>query len=93
MCTAHVLMRFCHLINHSFVCKAKEGRHARTSSKMLLLIFQNGLLNPSHISGFALQCDIALKKSICAKKITIILGYLLIKDINALMIYYFQLIP
>jgi hypothetical protein len=25
----YVKMRFCHLINHSFVCKAKEGRHIR----------------------------------------------------------------
>ena len=25
----YVIMRFCHLINHSFVCKAKEGRHIR----------------------------------------------------------------
>jgi len=29
MCTAHMLMRFSHLINRSFVCKAKEGRHIR----------------------------------------------------------------
>ena len=29
MCTAHVLMRFCHLIDRSFVCKVKEGRHIR----------------------------------------------------------------
>ena len=29
MCTAHVLMRFCHLIDGSFVSKAKEGRHIR----------------------------------------------------------------
>ena len=27
MCTAHVLMRFCHLIDRSFACKAKEGPH------------------------------------------------------------------
>ena len=27
MCTAHVLMRCFHLIDRSFVCKAKEGRH------------------------------------------------------------------
>jgi hypothetical protein len=29
VCTAHALMRFCHLINRSFVCKTKEGRHVR----------------------------------------------------------------
>jgi hypothetical protein len=29
MCTAHVLMRFCHRVDRSFVCKAKEGRHVR----------------------------------------------------------------
>jgi hypothetical protein len=29
MCTVHVLMRFCHLINRSFACKAKEGRYVR----------------------------------------------------------------
>ena len=29
MCTAHGLMRLCHLINRSFVCKAKERRHIR----------------------------------------------------------------
>jgi hypothetical protein len=29
MCTGHVLMRFCHLINRSFACKAKEGRYVR----------------------------------------------------------------
>ena len=29
MCTAHVLMRYCHRVDRSFVCKAKEGRHAR----------------------------------------------------------------
>jgi len=29
VCTAHVLMRFCHLINRSFICKAKEGHHIR----------------------------------------------------------------
>ena len=29
VCTAHVLIRFCILINRSFVCKAKEGRHIR----------------------------------------------------------------
>ena len=33
MCTAHVLMRFCHLIHRSFVCKAKEGRHIRMSDE------------------------------------------------------------
>jgi hypothetical protein len=25
----YVIMRFCHLINRSLVCKAKEGRHIR----------------------------------------------------------------
>jgi hypothetical protein len=29
VCIAHVLMRFCHLINRSFVSKAQEGRHIR----------------------------------------------------------------
>ena len=29
MCTVHVLMIFCHLINRSFVCKAKEGHYIR----------------------------------------------------------------
>ena len=29
MCTAHVLMRFCHRVDCSFACKAKEGCHAR----------------------------------------------------------------
>ena len=29
MRTVQVLMRFCHLIDRSFVCKAKEGRHIR----------------------------------------------------------------
>jgi hypothetical protein len=33
VCTAHVLMRFCHLINRSFVCKAKEGCHVRIDNK------------------------------------------------------------
>ena len=33
MCTAHVLMRFCHLIDHSFVCKAREGHHVRIYGK------------------------------------------------------------
>ena len=32
--TAHVLMRFCHLINRSFVCKAKEGRHIRITRRL-----------------------------------------------------------
>jgi hypothetical protein len=27
MCTPHMLMRFCHLINRSLACKAKEERH------------------------------------------------------------------
>ena len=31
MCTTHVLMRFCHLVDHLFVCKVKEGRHIRIS--------------------------------------------------------------
>jgi len=25
VCAAHALRKFCHLINRSFVCKAKEG--------------------------------------------------------------------
>jgi hypothetical protein len=29
MCTAQVLIRFCHLIKRSFACKAKEGRHIK----------------------------------------------------------------
>ena len=30
MCApSYVLMRFCHLINHPFVCQAKEGCHIR----------------------------------------------------------------
>ena len=29
MCTTHVPMRFCHQVDHSFVCKAKEGCHVR----------------------------------------------------------------
>jgi len=32
VCAAHVLMRFCHLINRSFACKAEEGRHIRISN-------------------------------------------------------------
>jgi hypothetical protein len=35
MCTAHVLMRFYHLIDRSFVCKAKEGRHIRNINLFL----------------------------------------------------------
>ena len=38
MCTAHVLMRFCHLINRSFVCKAKEGRHVRITDTTKILL-------------------------------------------------------
>ena len=29
MCTAHVLMIFCHRVDRLFVCKAKEGRYVR----------------------------------------------------------------
>ena len=29
MCIAHVLMRFCHWVDRSFACKAKEVRHVR----------------------------------------------------------------
>ena len=36
MCTAHVLMRFCHRVNRSFVCKAKEGRHVRIRKTIYL---------------------------------------------------------
>ena len=35
MCIAHVLMRFCHQINRSFVRKAKEGHHIRIQTKLL----------------------------------------------------------
>ena len=34
MCTVHVLMRFCHRVDRSFVCKAKEGRHVRIVIKI-----------------------------------------------------------
>ena len=38
MCTVHVLMIFCHLINRSFVCNAKEGRHTRIIDLKLHLV-------------------------------------------------------
>ena len=47
MCTAHVLMRFCHLIYRASVCKAKEGRHIRILSiyyKYSLFYFMSLLL-------------------------------------------------
>ena len=34
VCVAHVLMRFCHLINGSFVCKAKERRLIRNCNNI-----------------------------------------------------------
>ena len=36
MCTVHVLMRFCHRVDRSFVCKAKEGRHVRITNNQVL---------------------------------------------------------
>jgi hypothetical protein len=36
MCSAHVLMRFCHRVNRSFVCKAKEGRYVRIRKTIYL---------------------------------------------------------
>ena len=38
VCTTHVLMRFCHLSNSSFVFKAKEGRHIRMFPRYKLLL-------------------------------------------------------
>ena len=35
MCAPYVLMRFCHLLNSSFVCKTKEGRHIIIWSKTI----------------------------------------------------------
>jgi len=35
MCTAHV-MRLCHQIDRSFVCKAKEGRHTTIVNKLVV---------------------------------------------------------
>ena len=37
MCTAHVLIRFCHLVDRSFVCKAKEGPHIRINNNVCTL--------------------------------------------------------
>jgi hypothetical protein len=48
MCTAHVLMRFCHLINRSFVCKAKEGRRIRISDEC-----QQHLRSPNKIRSIS----------------------------------------
>jgi hypothetical protein len=36
MCAPYVLMRLCHLLNSSFVCKTKEGRHI---NKRIVLYF------------------------------------------------------
>ena len=38
MCTAHVLMRLYHLINRSFVCKAKEGLYVRIIFNLKLCV-------------------------------------------------------
>ena len=55
--TAHVLLRFCHLINRSFGCKAKEGHHIRIFNNALWIskiIFNNALW----ISKIKFQNDI-----------------------------------
>ena len=39
MCTAHVLMRFCHQDDRSFVCKAKEGSHVRMFDLFWILVY------------------------------------------------------
>ena len=38
-CTVHVLMTFCHRVDHSFFCKAKEGRHGRIHN--VIFVCQN----------------------------------------------------
>ena len=43
MCTAHVLMQFCHLINRSFVCKAKGGRHIGIRFILTRLFYSMGI--------------------------------------------------
>ena len=38
MCTVHVPMRFCHRVDRSFDCKAKEGRHVRIYNKYYIIM-------------------------------------------------------
>ena len=38
MCTSHVLRKFCHRVDRSFVCKAKEGRHVRIVLFLLAIV-------------------------------------------------------
>ena len=37
MCTAHVLMQFCHLIDRVLVCKAREEPHIRIIDKIFVV--------------------------------------------------------
>jgi hypothetical protein len=57
--TAHVLLRFCHLINRSFGCKAKEGHHIRIFNNALWIskiIFNNALWRYQKL----IICDVQL---------------------------------
>ena len=55
-------MRFCHLINASFVCKAKEGGHIRIifNNKHLSYIISEG---QATLFSFAKYCSLYLALS------------------------------
>jgi hypothetical protein len=55
VCTAYVLMRFCHLINHLLVCKAKEGRHIRISCWWVIVC--------ANLAAY-IVCDIVRKRKL-----------------------------
>ena len=50
MCTAHVKMIFCHRVDRSFVCKAKEGRRVGITNKLCLYIRRPYL--PDYLSKY-----------------------------------------